>query len=702
MNGTHPPPDLTDPALYINRELAWLSFNRHVLDEAHDISHPLLERVKFLAIFANNLDEFFMIRVAGLQRQLADGVLEAPADGMKPLRQLDAIREKLLPDLAQQASCWREDLLPKLAAAGIHILAYGDLNPEQQALLRQRFVDEIFPVLTPLAFDPSHPFPFISNLALNLAIIVRDDHGREFFARVKVPTKLFSRLVRIPSPEPGRHHDDSHVQLVFLEEVIAANLDLLFAGMTIVAAYPFRITRDADIEIEEDEASDLLTAVEEVVDQRRTGTPVRIEVDDAMPEALRRILETHLHISPVMLYCATTPPGLADIMQLLALDRPELKDAPFIPAVPKDLAEGKDIFAAIRKQDICLFHPYDSFMPVVSFLRQAANDPDVLAIKITLYRAGANSPVVAALREARENGKAVAALIELKARFDEENNIGWARQLEQAGVHVVYGIVGLKVHAKVCMVVRREKDGIRRYIHLGTGNYNASSSRIYTDLGLFTCDPDIGADAADLFNFLTGYARIRQYRTLLVAPDFLRSALLARIEREVRRHMSHGDGHLIFKMNSLVDRECIAALYRASQAGVRIELQVRGICCLRPDLPGISETIRVTTIVGRFLEHARLYYFYNGGEEELLLGSADLMPRNLDRRVETLFPVKDPAIRAALSHTVLPKLLADTQKKRVMQADGTYRRAAPAAGEEPFDVQAYLIKHRGKWHHGRR
>lgn len=694
---SHPAPDLADPSLYFNRELSWLSFNRHVLDEAKDTTHPLLERVKFLAIFANNLDEFFMIRVAGLQRQLAKGVLEAPPDGMTPGRQLDTLHSALLPVLAMQEVCWVNDLVPNLAASGISIHAYDHLSGNQKAVLRQKFIDEIFPVLTPLAFDPSHPFPFISNLSLNLAITVRDESGRDFFARVKVPTDLFPRLIRIPAPDI-HHHDDSEVHFVFIEEIITANLDLLFPGLSVIDSYPFRITRDADLEIAEDEASDLLTAVEEVMEQRRTGSPVRIEVGMTMPENTCHMLMAQTRVSDIMVYRIGSPLGMADVMQLISLNRPDLKDAPFVPYIPPSLDEGKDIFSAIRKRDLFLFHPYDSFLPVVNFLKQAAHDPDVLAIKITLYRAGAHSPIVAALKEARENGKAVAALIELKARFDEENNIGWARQLERAGVHVVYGIRGLKVHAKVCMVVRREGGGIRRYIHLGTGNYNAASSRVYTDFGVFTKDPSIGADVADLFNFLTGYARIERYRTLQVAPVTLRSAILVRIDREIERHRNHGDGRIIFKMNALVDKECIAALYRASQAGVPVDLQVRGICCLRPGVPGVSESIQVTTIVGRFLEHARAYYFHNGGDEEVLVGSADLMPRNLDRRVEILFPIRDSYIRNVLTGTLLPRLLEDTAKTRILHPDGTYGRVHPVKGREPVDVQSWFISNSRVWH----
>jgi polyphosphate kinase len=687
-----------NPSLYINRELSWIRFNRHVLDEALDSSHPLLERVKFLSIYANNLDEFFMIRVSGLQRQLAKGVLRAPPDGMTPSQQLDAIRQMLDPELRAQNDCWHKELLPKLAEAGIHVYNYADLSVPQMEAMHRFFVDEVFPVLTPLAFDSSHPFPFISNLSLNLAIIVRDQNHKEFFARVKVPTNLFSRLIRVPEPDGTTRNDDSVVHFVYLEEIIAAHLDMLFPGLETVASFPFRITRDADLEIEVDEASDLLTTVEEIMEQRARGKPVRIEVDSCMREGICHMLEQKLGISTSMLYLVGHPVGMADLMQMMSLDRPDLKDSPFAPSLPPDLADDRDIFAAIKRHDILLYQPYDSFSPVVNFIRQAAHDPDVLAIKITLYRVGSNSPIVNALMEARENGKAVAALIELKARFDEENNIGWARALEREGVHVVYGVVGLKVHAKLCMVVRREKDGIRRYMHLGTGNYNATTSRIYTDFGLLTCDKEIGEDVANLFNFLTGYARIENYKKLLVAPVTLRRILLEKIEREVSRQNGHGDGHIIFKMNALVDPVSIAALYKASQAGVKIDLQVRGICCLRPGIPGFSDTIRVTAIVGRFLEHARIYYFRNGGNEEVFLGSADLMPRNLDRRVEILFPVQDPAMKRAIITLILPVQLGDNVKSRVMQADGTYARITSVPDEQPMNAQTWMVEHRGIWY----
>ena len=678
--------------LAINRELSWIEFDRRVLDEALDPRHPLLERIKFLSIFASNLDEFFMIRVAGLRRQLAEGIVEAPPDGASPGEQLAAIRNALAPLLKTAHRCWADDLCPRLDAAGIGIRRVAELGPEARARLRALFEAEIFPALTPLAFDTSHPFPFISNLSLNLAVEVRDADCGDRFARLKVPVGPYPRLVEVPAGAPGDRRD-----FVFLEDLCAANADLLFPGLTVVAVYPFRVTRNADLEIEEDEADDLLAAVEESVGLRRTGVPVRIEVDESIPGPRCEFMARQLGIATDQVDRQRSPLGLADLMQLASLPLPALRDPPFLPAVPPVLGPGQDLFAVIRSGDVLLYHPYDSFAPVLSFLQLAARDPDVLAIKIALYRVGPNAPVVDALMEARENGKQVTALIELKARFDEENNIGWARALERAGVHVVYGLVHVKVHAKVCLVVRREQGRLVRYLHLGTGNYNAATARIYTDLGLFTCRPELGADVTDLFNYLTGYARIESYRSLLVAPVTLRAGILDRIEREIDRHRASGDGRIVLKMNALVDRECIAALYRASQAGVRVDLQVRGICCLRPGVPGISDRITVTSIVGRFLEHARIYYFRNGGDEEVLVGSADLMPRNLDRRVEVLFPLLDPAVRDAVVHRILLVHLRDTAQARLLRPDGTYVRAGPEGGEPALDTQAWMIDHRGAW-----
>jgi polyphosphate kinase len=694
--------DLDDPSLYINRELSFLQFNRRVLEEALDERHPLLERAKFLAIFASNLDEFFMIRVSGLRRQLAAEVLETPPDGMTPAEQLAAIREQLMPLLAEHSDCWHYDVLPKLRAAGINVLSYGELKRKQRKLLRRHFEREIFPALTPLAFDPGHPFPHISNLSINLAVVIDDPQYGERFARLKVPG-VFPRLLRIPSEERAESYESLGLagvmanNFVWLEEVVAANLDLLFPGLEVVAAYPFRVTRDADPEIEEDEASDLLLAIEESVRMRHFGSAVRLEVETAMPERIRDILVNNLGLAPYQVYTKDAPIGMADLMELTDVNRPDLRDPFFQPAVPAPLTTEESIFSVIRRHNILLYHPYDSFSPAVDFLREAARDPDVLAIKQTLYRVGPNSPIVAALMKARENGKQVAVLVELKARFDEENNIVWARALEQAGVHVAYGLVGLKTHAKLLMVVRRERDGITHYVHMSTGNYNDVTARLYTDIGFFTSDPDIGADVSDLFNALTGYSRKDGYRKLLVAPGEMRQQILDRIEREVERHRKHGDGYLAFKMNHLVDKACIKALYRASQAGVKVDLQVRGICCLRPGVPGVSENITVTSIVGRFLEHPRIYYFRNGDEEEMLLGSADLMPRNLDRRVEQLFPMEDPDLRESLYEHILCVHLKDNMQARRLLPDGTYERVHPRDGEPELNSQLWMVEHRGLW-----
>ena len=696
-------PDLKDASLYINRELSSLQFHGRVLEEALDKRHPLLERVKFLSIYASNLDEFFMIRVSGLRKQFAAGVVKTPSDGMTPAEQLMAIRRELKPKLVQHAECWNEDLLPKLHKEGIKILHYDDLKRKQRKLLRQHFEREIFPALTPLAFDPGHPFPHISNLSLNLAVVIDDPDSGQRFARVKVPG-VFPRLLRIPSEEKAESYETlglveaSSNNFVWLEQVVAANLNMLFSGLEIAAVYPFRVTRDADQEIEEDEAADLLNTIKESVRMRHFGSVIRLEVDNAMPEQIRDILVSNLELAPFQVYTVDGPLGMADLMELMRIDRPELKDPPFSPSVPPSLATEDDLFAVIRQRNIMLYHPYDSFAPVVDFVRQAASDPDVLTIKQTLYRVGPNSPIVAALMEARENGKQVAVLVELKARFDEANNIVWARSLEQAGVHVVYGLVGLKTHTKLLLVVRRERDGIRRYVHMSTGNYNDVTARVYTDVGLFTSDPDIGADVSDLFNALTGYSRKQEYRKLLVAPIKMREQILERIEREITCHKEHGDGYLAFKMNAVVDPPCIRALYRASQAGVKVDLQIRSTCCLRPGVPGVSENITVTSIVGRFLEHPRIFYFRNGGDDEILLGSADLMPRNLNRRVEQLFPLEDPHLRDALRDGILSVHLKDNVQARRLLPDGNYERVHPQDGETELDSQLWMIKHRGAWH----
>jgi polyphosphate kinase len=695
-------PNLNHRTYYFNRELSWLQFNERVLEEARDRSNRLLERVKFLSIFSSNLDEFFMIRVSGLRRQLEAGALHAPPDGMSPAEQLTAIRDRLDPTLDQSMALWNEELKPGLDEEGINVLSYSDLKGKQRRILRRLFKREIFPVLTPLALDPGHPFPHISNLSINLAVVINDAGYGEKFARVKVP-HMFPRFVRIPSED--KVDDQQRLGLegttfpnfVWLEEVVAANLDLLFPGLEIVSAHAFRVTRDADVEIEEDEASDLLMAIEEVVGQRHFGSVIRLEIDARMPDRIRDLLIQNLSMAPYQVYAVDGPLGTSDLMDLVKLDRPELKDAPFKPATPQCLLRREDsIFSLIRRRDLLLYHPYDSFRPVVEFVQEAATDPDVQAIKQTLYRVGPNSPVVEALRQARENGKQVSVMVELKARFDEENNIVWARALEEVGVHVVYGLMGLKTHAKMCLVVRREPDGLRQYVHIGTGNYNPVTARIYTDLGYLTSNPEVTTDVANLFNAITGYSRKEEYRALLVAPGTMRQQILSRIEREIESHRENGEGHLAFKMNSLVDKACIKALYQASMAGVRVDLQIRGICCLRPGVKGVSDNITVTSIVGRFLEHSRIFYFRNSGDEEILIGSADLMPRNLGGRVEALVPIQDPHLRRALKEDILEVHLRDNVKSSRLCEDGRYERLVPADGESAHDTQSMLLQEKPK------
>jgi len=693
-----------DSSLFINREISWLKFNDRVLEEALDTSHPLLERVKFTSIFATNLDEFFMIRVSGLRRQLEAGTLKPPPDKMTPSEQLAAIRHEILPKLEEQYRCWQEDLKPKLEEEGIEVLVYDDLKKKQRKVLRKYFKKNIFPVLTPLATDPGRPFPHISNLSINLAVLVHDPvHGTRF-ARIKVP-QIYPRLIPIPKEEAadelvelGLSARDSTI-FVWIEEVVKANLDMLFPGMDILAAYPFRVTRDADPEIREDEASDLLVAIEESVRERQFGSPIRLEIDSTMPDDVYDILQSNMKVDPYQLYVVDGPVGLGDLMELAKVERSDLKDKPFVPSVPSAFQTDEDVFSVIRRKNILLYHPYDSFDPVVHFIQESARDPQVLAIKMTLYRVGSNSPVVKALLDARRLGKQVAVLVELKARFDEKNNIIWAKALEEAGVHVVYGLVGLKTHTKLCMVVRQEQGKIRHYSHLGTGNYNSTTAKIYTDLGYFTSDKHIGIDLSNLFNRLTGYAVTEEYNKLLVAPHLMKEQLCQRVEREIERHKEHGGGYLLFKMNALVDKGCIKALYRASQAGVKVDLLIRGICCLRPQVEGVSENIRVYSIVGRFLEHARVYYFHNGGDDEMILGSADLMPRNLHRRVESLFPVEDENIKKAIFEKILTTQLRDNVKAREMLSDGSYARVKAEEGEEEINSQEWLIKNRGSWHH---
>ncbi len=689
---------LNDPRLFINRDLSLLEFQRRVLQEGKDENNPLLERVKFLAIVGSNLDEFFMVRVAGLHKQIDAGVIDTTPDGMTPFEELAAIRKLTHTLMAEARECLRDELLPLLHKAGIHILDYAALSSRQKEMANQYFQEIVFPVLTPLAFDPGHPFPHISNLSLNLAVVIRGEDDEELFARIKVPNTL-PRLVPIKRSSSGMRKDGTpphQYYFVWLETLIAANLHELFPGMEIVEAHPFRITRDADMEIQEIEAGDLLETMEQSVRQRRFGSVVRVTVNDAMPSHVRDILVENLEVDRRDIYTLDGPLGLSDLMSLYRIERHDLKDPTLRQSIPARLrSETADanIFNLIRHEDVLLHHPYDTFLPVVDFLRKASRDPDVLAIKQTLYRVGRNSPVVKALLEASQNGKQVAVLVELKARFDEESNITWAKMLESEGVHVIYGLPGLKTHSKIALVVRREGEHIRRYIHLATGNYNAVTAQIYEDLGMFTADEEIGADATDLFNYLTGYSAKKEYRKLLVAPINLRQRFEELIDREIQHQQDGKPGHLILKMNALVDPPIIRRLYLASQAGVKVDLIVRGICCLRPGITGVSDNIRVISVVGRFLEHSRIYYFHNAGDEEIYLGSADLMPRNINRRVEVLFPVQDARIIRYLRDSVLGTYLESNVKTRILRPDGAYEYIQAAPGDETLSVQEWLLKH---------
>src|SRR5580658_7195722 len=686
-----------DPELYVNREISLLDFQCRVLEEAQDDAVPLLERVKFLSIVGSNLDEFFMVRVAGLKRQVEKGVLECGPDGMTPAEQLTAVRKRVGILFREAHECWQQELVPALLEARIQIADYSELSSIQRSVLNKYFHETVFPPLTPLAFVPGRPFPHISSLSVNLAVLIRDKAGVEHFARVKIPNSI-PQLVAVAPPQRGKgmdHKNSGRQSFVWLEQVIAANLKQLFPGMKILEAHPFHVTRDADTAIQELEAGDLLESVEEGVWQRRFADVIRLEVNETMPPSVLEILMENLEVKRDDVYQLSGPLDLSRLRHLGAIDRPELKYAPFVPGIPRALEpdeDTEDIFAAIRRQDILLEHPFDSFQPVVSFLQQAARDPAVLAIKITLYRVARNAPVVENLLKAVENDKQVAALVELKARFDEESNIEWARALEREGVHVVYGLQGLKVHCKVALVVRQEGNLIRRYVHLSTGNYNSITSQLYTDFGMFTCDEEIGADCTDLFNYLTGYSAKAEYRKLLVAPIDLRPHLEQMIQREIDHQRRGERGHLIFKMNALVDTRAIRLLYEASQAGVKVDLLVRGICCLRPGIKGVSENIRVTSIVGRFLEHSRIYYFRNAGQEEIYLGSADLMPRNLNRRVEVVFPVRDPKLIRHLRDDVLSTYLSDTVKARHMQPNGSYARSTIRAAQQALNSQESLIE----------
>jgi polyphosphate kinase len=677
--------------LLFNRELSWVEFNRRVLEEALDQRHPLLERLKFLAIFSSNLDEFFMVRVSGLQETLEAGITETSPDGMTPSEQLKEISKHLRPLIDMQTRCLEDQILPALKAEGVLIRPYRELNRREKKIADDYFLEHVFPILTPQAVDPGHPFPYVSNLSLNLCLMVAPPEtvkGSESpaattgsrFARIKLPP-IVPRLVPV---------DQRGMRFTFLGSLIAANVQTLFPKMRTGKCHLFRVTRDADFEIKEDEAGDLLRTMQQHVRRMRFGEAVRLEVAATMPADMVSYLTQSLGLSTEDVYVINGPLNIPDLMQLYDLDHPELKDRPLQLNTPEVLSESANVFDVIKRHDVLLHHPYTAYSTVTDFIRTAAADPDVVAIKICLYRTGRNSPIVTALIDAIESGKQVAALVELKARFDEESNIEWARRLEKAGVHVVYGMVGLKTHCKLTLVVRREGKVLRRYVHLATGNYNSTTSRIYTDVGILTADEEIATDATNLFNSLTGFSRFTNYNSLLVAPINLRKRIIKLIQRETAHAKAGRPARIIAKINSLTDLAIVRALYGASQAGVSIDLIVRGICMLRPGLPGVSTHIRVRSIVGRFLEHSRVLYFGNNGHEEIFIGSADWMYRNLSRRVEVIVPIKDAQLRAYLKDTVLDAYLKDNVNARELRSDGKYERIKPAEGQKRFDSQLEL------------
>ena len=673
-------PALHDPSLYTNRELSWLEFNQRVLDQAIADHHPLLERVKFLAIVGSNLDEFFMVRVATLRKRQRAGLEQVSPDGLTVSQQLAAIRDRAVQMMRDQASCWQDLLRPALAEAGVTFLDEDQYTDRIRRHLAAYFKSDVFPLLTPLAFDPGHPFPHISNRSKNLAVAVQHNR-RTKFARVKIPD-ILPRFVPVLSSEGPT--------FAFLEDVIRQNLQALFPDVEVLDAHLFRIIRDTDMEVQEDAAGDLLESVDQSLKKLREAPPCLLQVESSMPRRVLKILIENFEIMDDIVLHSRDRLGFSDWRALYALPIPALKDAPFVPRTLWKLPPHESsLFDDIREQDRLVHHPYDSFSSVETFIRQAVADPHVVAIKITLYRIGQNSPLIDLLIEAADAGKQVAALVELKARFDERNNINWATRLESAGVHVVYGVENLKTHCKLCLIVRKESDGVRRYVHVGTGNYNHATAQIYTDMGLFTANPEICDDVSDLFNYLTGYSKRREYRQLLVAPVSLRAGFLALVDREIDHARGGRPAHVIVKNNAVTDPAVIRALYRAAQSGVDIDMIVRGVCCLNPGVPGVSERIRVRSVVGRFLEHSRLYWFANGGRPELYIGSADLMERNLDRRVEAVCPVRDATLANHVRDVVLQTYLQDTDRAYILSGN---RYHAAAGGGPRLNAQQRLLE----------
>ena len=682
--------DLHNPQYYTNRELSWLGFNERVLEEARDPDNPLLERVKFLAIVANNLDEFFEIRVSGLLQQMEAGVPDAGPDGMLPEEQFMATSREAHRLVEEQYVCWNDELLPALQEADVHIRTLDTLTESENKFVLEYCHRELHPVLTPLTLNPAHPLPRILNKALCLAVLLKGRDNDTLLGVVTVP-RLLPRFIQLPRAEGHR------IDYVFLADLVSAHIPELFRGYQILGTAAFRITRNSDLYLDEEEADDLLVVIEDELKRRRKGDTVRLEIDAGAPRHIERRLRSIYNLREEQVYRVNGPVNLNRLMMLYSVTpRSDLKDTPYHPIEHSFGEEPDQLFAEIRQRDLLLHHPYDSFRPVEQFVTSAAKDPDVLAIKQTLYRVGRNSPVVDTLLKARENGKQVSVLVELKARFDEESNIEWARTLEHEGVHVIYGLLGIKTHSKIALVVRKEGGRIRRYIHMGTGNYNVVTGHQYTDLGYFTCDEDIGADATDFLNYLTGYSGKKNYRKLMVAPVNLRAEFEALIQREIASQQKNGQGHVIFKMNALVDKQIIQSLYQASQAGVKVDLIVRSICCLRPGIPGLSDNIRVISVVGRFLEHSRIYYFQNGGHEEIYLSSADLMPRNIDRRVEVMFPVEDAKQIRYIRDDVLAIYLADNTKTRRLLPNGEYEYVPADPKENSLNIQSWLLNFHGQ------